>query len=138
MHIQNHAPVDRAGMHAREHVVDILKPLGGDGGTHLSRSCELKCLLQVETGANDRAPHRNAFSTMSKIGSGKLPGGNPLSEMVPPRRTMPSACSKAIGDTAVTSTPWAPPMTSGSRSRPSHRPESAFLASSSIILGNLH
>ena len=45
------------------------------------------------------------FSTMSKIGSGKLPGGNPLSEMVPPRRTMPSACSKAFGETAVTSTP---------------------------------
>jgi hypothetical protein len=37
MHIQNHAPVDRAGMHAREHVVDVLKPLGGDSGTHLSR-----------------------------------------------------------------------------------------------------
>jgi hypothetical protein len=45
------------------------------------------------------------FSTMSKIGSGKLPGGNPLSEMVP--RTMPSACSKAFGETAATSTPCA-------------------------------
>src|SRR6476661_8141531 len=60
MHIQNHAPVDRAGMHAREHVVDVLKSLGGDSSTHLTSTGEFKRLLQVETGANDRAPHRNA------------------------------------------------------------------------------
>ena len=47
-HIQNHAPLDRAGMHAREHVVDVLEPLGGDSGTHLSRTGEGKCLLQIE------------------------------------------------------------------------------------------
>jgi hypothetical protein len=105
MHIQNHAPVDRAGMHAREHVVDVLKSLGGDSGTHLTSTGEFKCLLQVETGATIEPRTVMPFSTMSKIGSGKLPGGNPLSEMVPPRRTMPSACSKAFGETAVTSTP---------------------------------
>ena len=69
MHIQNHAPVDRAGMHAREHVVDVLEPLGGDSGTHLTSTGEGKRLLQVEPGANDRAPHLMPFSTMSKIGS---------------------------------------------------------------------
>ena len=42
MHIQNHAPVDRAGMDAREHVVDVLKPLGGDSGTCLTSTGEFK------------------------------------------------------------------------------------------------
>lgn len=45
-----------------------------------------------------------------------------MSATVPPRRTMPSACWNALGDTAVTSTPCAPPssfliVAAGSRSR---------------------
>ena len=51
------------------------------------------------------------LSTMSKIGAGKSPGGSPLKTMVPPRRAIPMACPKADGCTAVTSTPWAPPVT---------------------------
>src|SRR5207342_75998 len=53
---ERQAHVDRAGMHARERVVDVLKPLGGDSSTHLPRTGEFKCLLQVAPGANDRAP----------------------------------------------------------------------------------
>jgi len=37
--------------------------------------------------------------------SGVSRARDPLSEMEPPRRTMQSACSKALGETAVTSTP---------------------------------
>ena len=52
------------------------------------------------------------FSTMPKMSSGKSPGGRPFSATVPPRPTMPIACSKALRLTAVTSTPWAPPPVS--------------------------
>ena len=51
-------------------------------------------------------------STMSKIERSNFPGGRPLSTMVPPRRSVPIACSNAFGDTAVTSTPCAPPKLS--------------------------
>ncbi|MNL23406.1 hypothetical protein D3C87_1447940 [compost metagenome] len=46
---------------------------------------------------------------MSKIDRGKSPGGRPFRATVAPREVMPRACSNALGDTAVTSTPWAPP-----------------------------
>lgn len=56
------------------------------------------------------------LSTTSKIGVGKSPGGRPTRAMVPPRRAMPMAWPKALLDTAVTSTPWAPPMSRWSTS----------------------
>ncbi len=49
------------------------------------------------------------FSTMSKIDSGKSPGGRPFRAMVAPREVMLTACSNALGETAVTNTPCAPP-----------------------------
>jgi hypothetical protein len=45
------------------------------------------------------------FSTISKIGSGKSPGGKPTSDMKPLRRNIPTAWLKALLETAVTSTP---------------------------------
>lgn len=43
------------------------------------------------------------------MGVRNSPGGRPLSAVVPLRRTSFSACAKAGTDTAVTSTPCAPP-----------------------------
>ena len=48
--------------------------------------------------------------TTSKIGVGNSPGGKPTKATVPRRRAMPMAWLKALVDTAVTSTPWAPPI----------------------------
>ena len=50
------------------------------------------------------------FSTTSKIGVAKSPGGRPTRLTVPRRRAMWIACANAGGETAVTSTPCAPPL----------------------------
>ena len=49
------------------------------------------------------------LSTTSKMGVWNSPGGRPTRLMVPFRRTIFSACANAGGETAVTSTPCAPP-----------------------------
>src|SRR5262249_30292031 len=52
------------------------------------------------------------FMTTSKIGVWNSPGGSPTRLTVPLRRTSLSGCANAAGDTAVASTPSAPPAAS--------------------------
>jgi hypothetical protein len=44
------------------------------------------------------------------MSSSNEPGGNPTRDIVPRFASMPRPCRNAAGETAVTSTPWAPPQ----------------------------
>jgi hypothetical protein len=95
-----------------ENLVDVLLSLAVDMGAHRAFGCEIDRFLEVAPRTDNGAAHRDAIKRGGDDRQGKVAGRNALSDTVPPRRTMPNACTNALRDTAVTTVPCMPPISS--------------------------
>ncbi len=99
-----------ARFHFVDSGVDVLElaPFVDDLG--LSRRVQLEDLLQVDPVPTIEPSTFVPFSTVSKMGSWRwLSAGSPTNTRVPPRRSEPYACSKALGETASAIAASVPP-----------------------------